>query len=230
MLVKYWMRRPVITLEAKTSIKTAMRRMEEADISYLPVVRTSRPIGIVTRDALEEKVDSILSASSLRKIQRSFQQSRIEEIMQREFKTVPLDCTIEETAVLMLSNDAPGIMVVDCSGVLFGVITRSDILRVLVDLTGVARRGVQYAFYVEDRPGSVQELINTIRSYGGRLVSILTSSEGEPSGYRKAYIRICGIDRFRLISLNEALRARAEMIYVMDRLDVCREIREPIPL
>jgi acetoin utilization protein AcuB len=92
-------------------------------------------------------------------------------------------------------------------------------------LTGVARKGIQYALQVEDRPRSIQEITDTIRTYGGRMVSILTSNTGVPAGFRKAYIRMYGIDRFNLRRLNETLGRKCEIIYVLDKLEIRRETR-----
>ena len=56
-----------------------------------------------------------------------------------------------------------------------GTITQTDLFKVLISLTGVGKRGIQFAFQVEAYPGSIKELVDIIRKYGGRLISILSS-------------------------------------------------------
>ncbi len=56
--------------------------------------------------------------------------------------------------------------------------------------------------------------------HGGRIVSILISGERAPTGYRRIYIRISGIDRFKLGRLQDALGEIGDLLYTVDRLDV----------
>ena len=68
----------------------------------------------------------------------------------------------------------------------------------------------------EDPPGSIKEVADIIRKYGGRMVSILTSYESAPQGYRKVYIRMHGIERPKLQQLKEELSRNAALIYMVD--------------
>ena len=91
-------------------------------------------------------------------------------------------------------------------------------------LSGVGKRGLQFAFRLEDRPGSIKEVVDIIRKYGGRMVSILSAYERVPEGYRKVYIRCYGIDRSRLDELKEVLKGVAELLYMVDHQKNAREI------
>ena len=76
---------------------------------------------------------------------------------------------------------------------------------------------------VEDRPGSIKEVADIIRKYGGRMASILTSYDMAPEGFRRVYIRMYGIDRFKINRLKEALQQKAQLLYMVDRREVHRE-------
>jgi len=69
------------------------------------------------------------------------------------------------------------------------------------------KKGVQFAFLIEDRSGSIKTIADVIRDYDGRVVSILTSYEHAPAGYRKLYIRAYQIDREKLPQLQKDLKA-----------------------
>jgi acetoin utilization protein AcuB len=138
--------------------------------------------------------------------------------------TVPEDYTVEETAAVLLRNKISGAPVVDQRGNILGVITQSDIFRALISLTGVGKQGIQFAFQIDDRPGSIKELADTIRVYGGRMTSILSSYDGMPEGTRKVYIRMYGIERSKLNDLVEKLREKAEMLYMVDHRENKRHI------
>ena len=112
----------------------------------------------------------------------------------------------------------------DREGRVVGTITKGDLFGVLISLTGVGKRGIQFAFQAEDRPGSIKELADIIRQYGGRMVSILSTYEHVPKGYRKVFIRMYGVERERLPSLEAELRQKAQLLYVVDHRENRREI------
>jgi acetoin utilization protein AcuB len=64
---------------------------------------------------------------------------------------------------------------------------------------------------------------DVIREYGGRMASILTSYNMAPEGFRRVYIRMYGIDRFKLNRLKDALKEKARLLYLVDRREVQRE-------
>ena len=91
-------------------------------------------------------------------------------------------------------------------------------------MTGVGKRGMQFAFLLEDRPGSIKEVADVIRKYGGRMTSILSSYERAPKGYRHVYIRFYGADRRRISQLKEDLKNTAKVLYMVDHSENKREI------
>ena len=130
---------------------------------------------------------------------------------------------IEETAEVLLKHKISGVPVVDHHGDIVGTITQNDIFRIIISLTGVERKGIQFGLEIEDRPGSIKEIADIIREYGGRMASILTSYDMAPQGYRRMYIRMYGIDRFKLNKLKESLKEKATLLYMVDRREAKRE-------
>ncbi|MGB5488927.1 MAG: hypothetical protein WBN06_16165, partial [Lysobacterales bacterium] len=68
---------------------------------------------------------------------------------------------------------------------------------------------IQFGLQVEDSPGSIKEVADIIRLFGGRMVSILTSYDEVPEGYRKVYIRMLSIERSELKNLIQELESKA---------------------
>jgi len=77
---------------------------------------------------------------------------------------------------------------------------------------------------VADRPGSIREIADVIREHGGRMVSILSSYDNVPEGYRKVYIRMYDIDRPRLQKLQDELIATTRLLYLVDHRENKRVI------
>lgn len=138
--------------------------------------------------------------------------------------TVHEDLTVEETAEILMKEKISGVPVLDNEGKILGIITRDDLFNVLISLSGLGKKGIQLAFQVEDRPGSIKELTDIIRKHEGRIASILSSAERAPEGYRIVYIRMYDISREVLPLLLAELRKKAKMIYLVDHRDNKREI------
>jgi len=94
----------------------------------------------------------------------------------------------------------------------------------LISLTGVGKRGIQFAFQVEDLPGTIKDVADIIRHYGGRMVSILSSYEHVPKGYRKVFIRMYGVERDKLPQLEDDIREKTTLLYVVDHRENRREV------
>ena len=89
-------------------------------------------------------------------------------------------------------------------------------------LHGFGKRGMQLALEVEDRPGSIKDVTDVIRSYGGRLVSILTSYEKAAPGHRRLYVRAWAVEREKLPQMEADLRSKASLLYVVDHKEGTR--------
>jgi acetoin utilization protein AcuB len=194
----------------------AIRLMKENAIKMLPVLKKGKLVGILTDGDLKRASASDATSLEIHELLYLLTQIRIKNIMTSNPITVPDDYTIGETAEILLENAISGAPVVDRKGQIVGVITQSDIFRVLLGLTGVKKKGIQFAFITVDRPGSIKELTDMIREHGGRMASILSSYEGVPEGRRKVYIRAYDIDSSAGDTLAEKLQAIATLLYLVD--------------
>ena len=224
MLVSKWMSKNVITIDMDDSMQEAVKLMKQRDIRMLPVLKKRKLVGVVTDRDLKRASASDATTLDVHELLYLVSKIKVGNIMTKDPITVPQNFTVEETAVVLLKNKISGAPVVDQNGQLVGTITQTDLFRVLVSLTGVGKGGIQFAFQLEDRPGSIKEVADVIRLYGGRMVSILTSYEDVPDGYRKVFIRMHSIERVRLQQLKEELSYKAALIYMVDHRENIREI------
>ncbi len=224
MLVKNWMSKNVITVSVDDTMQDAMKLLKEHDIRMLPVMKKGKLVGIVTDRDLKRASASDATTLEVHELLYLLTKIKVKDIMTKDPITVPPDYTAEETAQVLLGNKISGAPVVDDDGQVVGTITQTDLFRVLISLTGVGSGGIQFGFQVEDRPGSIKEVADIIREYGGRMVSILTSYDDVPSGYRKVYIRMHSIERSELQQLKESLSKQAALLHMIDQRDDYREI------
>jgi acetoin utilization protein AcuB len=223
MLVKNWMSKPAITIDLEASMNDAIKLLKTHNIKMLPVMEKGKLVGIVTDRDLKRASASDATSLEIHELLYLISKIKIKEIMTKKPITVPEDYTVEETAEILLKHNISGVPVIDQYRDVVGTITQNDIFRILISLTGVAKRGIQFGLEVEDRPGSIKEVTDIIREYGGRMASILTSYDMAPEGFRQVYIRMYGIDRFKINRLKEVLKERARLLYMVDRREVHRE-------
>jgi acetoin utilization protein AcuB len=224
MLVKNWMSKNVVSIDEDDSMQRATKLMKEKNIRMLPVLKKGKLVGVVTDRDLKRASASDATTLDVHELLYLISKIKVKDIMTKDPIMVMPDFTVEETAEVLLDNKISGVPVVNQKGDLVGTITQTDVFRVLISLTGVGARGIQFACQIEDRPGTIKDVADIIRKYGGRMVSILTSYESVPTGYRKVYIRMHSIDRLRLQELKEELSKTAALLYIIDHRENKREI------
>lgn len=224
MLVANWMSKNIITVDENASMHDAMKLLKENDIRMLPVMKKGKLVGIVTDRDLKRASASDATTLEIHELLYLLTRIKVKNIMTKEVITVPPDFTVEETALVLQENKISGAPVVDSKGKLVGTITQTDLFRVLISLTGVAKGGIQFGLQIEDRPGSIKEVADIIRKFGGRMVSILSSYDQVPQGYRKVYLRMRNIERSELQKLIQELESKAGLLYMVDHTENNRKI------
>lgn len=131
-LVKDWMMRDVITVSPETTLPEADKLLVENTIRRLPVVENGRLVGIVTYGDIRSAKPSHASSLSVWEMNYLITRLKVAEIMTPAPITISQNATIGEAAHLMLQNMVSGLPVVDKDEKLVGIITESDIFRMVV--------------------------------------------------------------------------------------------------
>ena len=224
MLVKNWMSKKVATVHVNDTMQDAVKLLREHDIRMLPVMEQGELVGIVTDRDMKRASASDATTLDFYELIHLVSTIKIKHIMTKNPITVPFDFTVEETAEVLLKNKISGVPVLNDDKEIVGIITQTDLFKVLISLTGAGAKGLHFAFEAEDRPGSIREIADIIRKYGGRVVSILSAYENAPQGYRKVYIRMFDINRSELPNFKNELRKTATLLYMVDHRESLREI------
>jgi acetoin utilization protein AcuB len=222
MLVKYWMKKDVVTVDADSSMNKAISLMKTERPILLPVLKKGKLVGVLTDGDLKKASASEATALEVHELAYLLSRIKVSDIMTPTVITVPPDFTLEEAAAQLLIHDISGMPVVDDGGEIVGVISQREIFLALITLSGFGKKGMQLALEVEDRPGSIKEVTDVIRSYGGRLVSILTSYEKAAPGQRRLYVRAWAVEREKLPQMEADLRSKAPLLYVVDHKEGTR--------
>ena len=131
-MVREWMTSPVISVLPETPISEAHRLMKDHGIRRLPVVAHDQLVGIVTLGDVREASPSDASTLSIWELNYLWAQLKIEQVMSRQVLTIAPEASVLDAAQIMLDQKVSGLPVVDAQGHLVGIITESDIFRMLV--------------------------------------------------------------------------------------------------
>lgn len=130
-LIKDWMTKNVVVASPDTTLPEAHRLMTEMNIRRLPVVDGEKLVGIVTRGDIRGAEPSDATTLSIWELNYLLAKLKVSEIMTRKPITTNPEATIGVAAQLMLDNKVSGLPVVNDEGKVVGIITESDIFRLV---------------------------------------------------------------------------------------------------
>lgn len=131
-VVREWMTSPVITVSPESLISKAHQIMKGKGIRRLIVVTDSCPVGVITIGDVREARPSDATALSIWELNYLWAQLTVGKIMTEDPITLRPEAPIIDAAELMLEHKISGLPVVDDQNELVGIITESDIFRMLI--------------------------------------------------------------------------------------------------
>ncbi len=225
MLVKEWMAAEPIVIDENTSIMKATQLMKEHNIRRIPVVKNDILVGIVSDRDIKEAAPSKATSLDVHELYYLLSEIKVKDIMTRDPITLKEEDSVEKAAVIMLENTISGLPVVNDDGKVVGMITQTDIFKVMISITGIHRGPIQFAVDLEDRTGSLGQLLSVIRTHEARIISVMTAHEHVQPGRREVYVRITDMDDEKLNGLIEDLKKEFKLLYVLreDLSDIPRK-------
>ena len=124
----------LVTLTEDETLAHAQRCMARGRIRHLPVVRDGKLTGLVTHRDLLAASFSIFAEVERNEQRRIFDTVRVVEAMHRDVVTVSPTLGVAQAASILLENKYGCLPVVDGEGILVGIVTEADFLRLTVRL------------------------------------------------------------------------------------------------
>ena len=189
MLVENWMATNVIAVKPDTSLLKCRNLLKEHQIRRLPVVDDqNRVVGIISDRDVKGASPSKATALEVHEMQYLLAELKAKDIMTAKPVTIKPWDSVEQAAIIMMDKKFGGLPVVSEDNKLVGIITDQDIFKVLIDITGARLGGLYVALEVDDKPGAMRPVFDTLREQGARISSVL-SRNPETGGKRQVFIR-----------------------------------------
>ena len=180
-----------VTTTPDMGVFEAFELMKSEGVQRLPVLDgDGNLVGIIsekniTSAAADKEVSIVEFALLLSKI-------KVGDVMTKEVITVSVDDPVEMAARKMSDNDISILPVVDNNGKLVGVVSRSDLFRLLLELFGTRHYGIRVTFRIKDQKGVIAKLAIALEKIGANIVSI--GNFDSDQGYSTIIMKINGVE------------------------------------
>jgi acetoin utilization protein AcuB len=203
MLVKDRMTANPVTVTPDTAVSEALSTMRQNNVRRMPVLdRKGRLVGIISEKDLLYASPSPATSLNVYEIGYLLSKLKIKEIMAKNVITITGDAPLEEAARIMVDNHVSGLPVVEGDRVV-GIITETDIFKILLEMMGAREAGIRVTLQVHDQPGTLRDIAGAITSTGGDILTLGTfySADG---GHGTLVVKVSGVTKDALISALEA--------------------------
>lgn len=174
MLVGERMTRNPVTILESASIDEALHLMRERKVRRLPVLDDSgRMVGIVSEKGLLHAAPSSATSLSVYELHYLLSKLTLKRLMSSPVITVTPDTPVEQAARIMVDNKIGGLPVVE-GDALVGIITETDIFRILIELLGARIPGLRVTVAAKEGKGVLAALTAAITEVGANIVSLVT--------------------------------------------------------
>jgi acetoin utilization protein AcuB len=211
MPVQDWMSKDLITIDEDASIMRASKLMKQNGIRHLPVLRKGRLVGIVADRELKEATPSKATTLDIHEMYHLLDQIKVKSLMPKQLFTITPGETVEKAAAVMLKRNISALPVVDAHGALQGIITKGDIFKAFVAVSGINTAALAMGFDLIDQPGAIKGVTDLIRAHGGRIISIFTACEGAAGSAMRVFIRAREVKDEK--ALQKELEEKSKLLY-----------------
>lgn len=199
MLVKNRMSSPVISVEPEMPIMEALNLMRARQIRRMPVVdKRGKLVGIVSDKDLLNAGPSAATSLSVWEINYLVGKIKVENVMTKAVLTVDGETPIEEAARIMVDNKIGGLPVMDGEEII-GVITESDLFKILLELMGARETAVRLTAVVPDVLGELDKLTHLVAEAGGSFIAF-GQFNGDEDDTRIVTVKVSGLNEAQLQS------------------------------
>jgi acetoin utilization protein AcuB len=196
MFVGERMSRPVISVSPEDPINEVLAMFRNEHIRRAPVMKEGKLAGIVSERDLLNASPSSATTLSVWELNYLISKVKAKDVMTKKVITVDVGTPIEEAARIMADKKIGGLPVVS-SGKVVGMITETDLFKILLELMGARQKATRVTVTVPDQPGELAKITRAISNHGGDFVSFGLFS-GPDANSRVVTFKVQGIKKEKI--------------------------------
>lgn len=174
MFVGERMTRNPVTILDTASIDDGLHLMRERRVRRLPVMDASGAVvGIVSDKDLLHAAPSPATSLSVYELHYLLAKLTIRQVMSSPVISITPDTPVEEAARVMTDSKIGGLPVME-GGTLVGIITETDIFKILLELLGARKPGLRITAAVREGKGVLARLTQVLAASGANIISVVT--------------------------------------------------------
>ncbi len=163
----------VVTVTEDTLVDDAKKIMDAHRIRRLPVMKKDKLVGLVTKHMLLEAAPSPATSLNIWELHYLLSKMTVNKIMVKNPFTIFPDMPVEEALQLGQEKGYGGFPVVE-DGRLVGVVTESDIVRMVTRVLGVKEKGKRIDIRASNKFGNMKKIMDVLDKSKTVLLSMMT--------------------------------------------------------
>jgi acetoin utilization protein AcuB len=173
MRVRDFMNMNVVSVDEKTLIDDAKKIMEAHKIRRLPVMKKNKLVGLVTKHMLLEAAPSPATSLNIYELHYLLARMTVKDIMVKNPFTISPDMPAEEALQLGQEKGYGAFPVVENKR-LVGMVTESDIVRMMTRVLGVKEKGKRISIKTPNKFGNMKKIMEILDKNKTVLLSMMT--------------------------------------------------------
>ena len=180
MLVGERMSHPIISVAPDMAVMDALDMMRRERIRRAPVIHDGKLVGIVSEKNLLNASPSSATLLSVWEVSYLVSKIKVKDVMTKQVLTTTEDTPIEEAALILIDNKIGGLPVIT-DGKVVGIITETDLFKIMLEMMGARQKGVRASVVVSNKAGEIARLSEAIFNAGGNIIALGTFLGEDPS-------------------------------------------------
>ncbi|MBR1938675.1 MAG: CBS domain-containing protein [Spirochaetales bacterium] len=179
----------LVTTNLEMSIQDAADLMESSKVHCLPVLDDEwHLVGIISDRDILRALPSPLTSLSIYETKSLMANLTVSKIIRKDPITVQRNVTIEQAAKIMVEKDVQWLPVLDGSK-LVGIVSRTDMIKTLLEVFGTTTQGCTINFTLEEGKGKLEKIIKDITSQGFNIIAVSVFS-GSSANTKELRIKV----------------------------------------
>ncbi|MGP1418648.1 MAG: CBS domain-containing protein [Sphaerochaetaceae bacterium] len=181
MIIESRMTRNPVAVGPDVTVEEAAKIMKQEKVHRLPVLdKDKRLVGVISEKDILRALPSPVSSLSAYEMPYLLSKLTVKKLMSKDPITISKDTIVEDAARLMVDQDLSCLPVMD-GDKLVGIVSKSDLFKMLLELFGARHYGVRISFLVEDKPGTIAIISRALSEQGLDIISFGTFMGTNPT-------------------------------------------------